>query len=151
MVVCVQGRLQKVIVVVLYGFRDCPSLELPPISFPHLETVKIAEAEALQKPCTVGRGKSYGLKHQLFKSLGGWQWWTNVSLLFFVIAVHRRGSCEKRRLQKSMVWATSGFVSEYSQQMQRAACKPPQNKHLLEHLSQHRKGSWKPFSSKTSI
>lgn len=67
-VVCLQGRLGKVIMVLLYRFRDCTSLEIPPSSFPHLGTVKTALAEALQKLCTVGRGKPYGLKHQLFKT-----------------------------------------------------------------------------------
>jgi len=47
----------------------------------------------------------------------------------------RKGMCKKK-----VVCATSiFFVSEESRQMQRAACKPPQNKHLLEHLSHIRK------------
>jgi len=54
--------------VVLHGFRDCTSLELLPNSFPHLEIVKKVRVEALQKLCTVGRGKHCGLKHQLFKT-----------------------------------------------------------------------------------
>lgn len=103
--------------VVRYGFRDCSSLELPPIYFPHLEIVKIALAKALQKPCTVGRGKSCGLKHQLFEtgsldsmSLLTWKelsWVTVMNQCQFIILCD---CCSlKRKLQEKVLAKKQGL------------------------------------------
>lgn len=104
-----------------------------------------------QKPCTVGRGKPYSLKYRPLKmgslhsmSFITWKelsWVTVMNQRPFIISlwllVIEKGSCKKRHLQKKHGLSHFYFFvsADSQQQIQKAACKPPQNKHLLEHLS----------------